>query len=181
MGTAAELKAEVCPSIRMHPASVDRYLQDLAQNGIIARSGPGGGKANHHFNSQELAAICLSFASFTPGGAAAAAQALGGLFPEHPGPSDASLQTSLAGTIEAYARNIQRGVTADGNDDDWKMTLSLEPLFAIHDLPNLSRRYIDYPQNSNDLTLKRQTVLTKPLLMIVAANCANISLKPRSM
>jgi hypothetical protein len=179
MGTAAELKAEICPSIRMHPASVDRYLQDLAQNGIIARSGPGGGKANHHFNSWELAAICLSFASFTPGGAAAAAQALGGLFPEKLGPGDASLQTSLAGTIETYAHNIQRGVTANRDDDDWNLTLSLEPLFAISALPNASRRYFDYPNNAEEPTapaptLRRQTILTKSLLMIVAANYANI-------
>src|SRR3954454_3822274 len=88
MGTTAELKTELCPSIRMHPSSMDRYLQDWAKNGIIARSGTGGGKANHHLNSWELASICLSLASFTPGGAAAAARALAGLFPENSGPAD---------------------------------------------------------------------------------------------
>jgi hypothetical protein len=180
MGTAAELKIDLSPSIRMHPSSMDRYLQDLAKNGIIARSGPGGGKANHHFNSWELASICLSFAAFTPGGAAAAAQALGGLFPENPGPGDASLVTSLAGIIEVYARDIQRGTTADrGNDDDWQLTLSLEPLFAVAALPHASRRYLDDPNNPKDRaneqapTLRRQTILTKPLLMIVAGNYAN--------
>jgi hypothetical protein len=42
----------------------------------------------------------LSLASFTPGGAAAAAQALGRLFLENPEAGDASLLTGLAGTIE---------------------------------------------------------------------------------
>jgi hypothetical protein len=184
MGTAAELKTALGPATGMHSASLDRYLQTLADARIIRRSRSGGGKANYHLNSWELASICLSLASFTPGGAAAAAQALGRLSPEKPQAGDATLLTSLAGTIESYGRDIQRGVKAHGGDDDWQLTLSLEPLFAMSAWPTRGpqaiRRWLYYSTSAGEPeletneppALRRQTILTKPLLIIIADNYA---------
>lgn len=91
----------------------------------------------------------------------------------------------MAATIESYARDIQRGVKADRDDDDWQLTLSLQPLFALSAWPTqgpqATRRWLNYPDSATEqavetnepLAIRRQTILTKPLLAIIAENFAN--------
>lgn len=179
MATGPQLKAVLAPELHLHPVTFDRYLANLANAGLIRRSGLGGGKAAVHLSGVEYAYVFLGLAAPSPSGAAAAAKALGRLFPESPQAGDASLLTSLTGTIEILAMQIRRGDTENADGDDWELVLCLNPLMAWMtwrtQAPDVTRRFFDYqdaktiaPPTEAAPILRRQTVLTKPMLTIAA-------------
>jgi hypothetical protein len=178
MGTGAQLKALLTPLAGIHPASFDRYLTNLAEAGLVRRSGPGSGKAAIHLAAFEIASLLLALASPRPNEAAEAAKALGDLFPEGPREGHSSLRTSLAGTIETMAMRLQHG-PADFGDADWEVTLCLNPLRATMAWPSrgpeATRRYFPYvdaktiaPAMRPAPPFRRDSVLTQPLLIRVA-------------
>ena len=179
MATGTYLKTVLAPLIGMHPATFDRHLKNLADAGLIRRSGLGGGKAAVHLGPVEYANILLGLATLTPSsGGAEAAKALGSLFPENPQEGDGSLLITLASSIEIIALNIRRNGQIIA-DDDWELTLSLNPLTASMIWPNrapgIIRRWFDYidaktiaPVTEPVPIVRRQTVLTTPILMIAA-------------
>ncbi len=179
MATGPQLKAVLALKLHLHPVTVDRYLANLANAGLIRRSGLGGGKAAVHLSGVEYAYVFLSLASPSPSGAAAAAKALGRLFPENSQTGDASLLTSLTGTIEILAMQIRRGDKETAAGDDWELVLCLNPLMASMtwrtQAPDVTRRFFDYqdartiaPPTEAAPIIRRQTVLTKSVLMIAA-------------
>ena len=179
MATGTHLKNVLAPLLQLHPATFDRHLGNLAAAGLLRRSGLGGGKAAVHLSSVEYANILLGLATpFPSTGGAEAAKALGRLSPEKLRAGDTTLLTSLASTIELMALQIRRGEQATG-DDDWELTLCLNPLMAAmswpQQAPGVVRRYFDYvdgttiaPATEPVPLIRRQTVLTTPLLMTAA-------------
>ena len=180
MTTPTQTKEILAPLLRMHEATFNRYQANVAEAKLIRQSGHGGGKAAIHYSAFEYALLVLSFASPTPSGAGAAAKALGGLFPELVEAGVGSLATGLAAAIETYALQIRRGTEDDVDNEDWELTLCLDPLSAWMSWPtrgaNAKRRffynYLDaktvLPAVGDPPVVRRETILTKPLLMAVA-------------
>jgi hypothetical protein len=187
MSTGTELKAKLAPLLDMSAVNLDRYLAVLAKAGLIRRSGLGGGKAAHHLQPGEYAYLLLSLAAPTPRTAADAAKELGGVFPHPPREGDGSLLTALTATIATMAMEIRQGINRerDPRDQSWHLALCVEPLFAeatwpAHG-PDAVRKYFHYETSKDIVTapsdelplVRRQAVLTAPLLRAVAELCAD--------
>ena len=132
---------------RDQSGAFNRYLTNVAEGGLVRRSGPGSGKAAVHLGAVEIANLLLALAAPHPNEAAKAAKALGDLFPEGPQEGDSSLRTNLAGTIEIMAMRLQHG-SSDFGDADWELISCLNPLRATMTWPSRGpeaiRRYLPY-------------------------------------
>jgi hypothetical protein len=187
MTTGTELKLKLAPLLCLSTMTLDRYLASLAKAGLIRRSGLGGGKAAHHLLPAEYAYLLLSLAASSPNGAADAARKLGGLFPEPSGAGISSLRTHLTATVESMALDIRLGIKRAENqrDQSWRLVLCVNPLSAEATWPaygpDAVRRYFDYadaqtivpPPDDAVPLLRRQAVLTAPLLTAIARLCAD--------
>jgi hypothetical protein len=178
MVTGARLRVLLAPLAGLHPASFDRYLNDLDAAGLARRSGPGRGRAVVDLAPIETVHVMLALATPHPNEAAKAAKALGGLSPENPQEGDESLRTTLADTITNMATRLQQG-SDDLGDPDFELILCLNPLRATMAWPSRGpgavRRYFDYetaatiaPAAQPAPLFRRDTVITAPLLIAVA-------------
>jgi hypothetical protein len=172
MTTGAQLRVLLAPLAGLHPATFDRYLNNLAEAGLARRSRPGRGRAVVDLSADETAHVLLALAAPHPNEAAKAAKALGGLFPEGPQEeANYSLRVVLADAI--------RTMRLQPSTSDWELILCLNPLRATMATPSLGpkavRRYLDYenattiaPATQPAPLFRRDTVLTHPLLLAVA-------------
>jgi hypothetical protein len=185
MTTGAHLRFVLAPHAGVHPATFDRFLNNLSAAGLARRSGAGRGRAVVDLMSIEIASVMLSLATPHSNEAAKAARSLGGLFPENPQEGDASLRTTLADTIETMAMLLQRG-SSDLGDPDFELILCLNPLRATMAWPSRGpaavRRFFDYtnattiaPATQPAPLFRRDTVITQPLLVAVARLYAGIN------
>lgn len=171
MSTGTQLATALAPAIGMTAATLERHLYELARAGLIRRSGKGGGKAAVHLEPLEYAEILLSLAAINSTGAAEAAQSIGQLFSGRIAGA-ASLRTQLAATIAAFATQIKHGAVQE--TPAWELTLCLNPLKAWMTWPEgqeLKRFYwpdgIEPPPAASP-PFRRETILTEPLLRLVA-------------
>jgi hypothetical protein len=183
MATGPKLKFVLSRLLGENPATIERYLANLADAGLVRRSGRGGGKGGVHLTSSELADVVLGLGALYPYEAADTARVLGGLFPENPQAGDMSLKTFIGFTIERVAIALRHGTPMDFGASDWELVLSRKPPRAWMNWPSRGpgaiRRYFDYidaktiASSTSAPTRRHCIALTQPLLIAIAKLYAN--------
>ena len=180
MATGPQFVAALAHITGVHTATLDRYLRNLGEAGLIRRSGKGGGKAAVHLLMYEYVTMLLSLAAIHPSGAAHAATTLEDLRDEDPATNFVSLKVTLGMAVQLCAMEIMRGSAGRVVSNDWTLTLCLDPPQAWMSWPphNPAPKRVFRAEQLALLNepaapaLMRHTVITKPLLMLVAEHCA---------
>jgi hypothetical protein len=131
MANAPRAVVELAEASGRSYVALNSYVRQLVIEGLVPKSGRGGGKGVVHINNVPLGRIILAMASPGPQRAVETVQTLGALEWQNPMPGDSgSLLTELAGEIAVRANRILRGEKPDSGLTDWALNVSVDPPVA---------------------------------------------------
>lgn len=158
-------------------------MREIRGIGLIPSGGRGGGIASAHLNHEHAAAVILSLAAPTPGGAVAAYNAVKDLDRDNVQAGDfAGLGFTLATTIQTTASSILAGQKPFEHPEanKWELTICLDPVTVWQSwiVDGTERRegfsdrqsVLPRPVHPQDVHrgIRRQTIITSSVLNVAA-------------